>query len=429
MHPRLLAPVLISAAVALPAGAAADPVLELPPVGRASLLRDRGADADPGVPGSPSGGGRSAAAAGSTDPARLPGQGGESELALVGEVSALAVLGAERLTIFPDVDDVSGGEPELALARIGLVGWSGCRPVGFAVRLDLAEGLRLDGDELEEEPLASAGAMVDDLYLAWTPRSWAQVWVGRQPVPFSRFRQVEHALLTGGAVPFVIDRVAPERRWGAAVHGDLGALAYALGGYADGGAFELRPARQERAPEPEMDPDAVPGPEPRPDPSAGGRAALAAHVEWTPRAPMGPGPVASPREDPWYDTPRASAGAGVLWRLRDGELGNRVDLTLSGAGKWRGLSALLELILTVDGDLVALAAAGEAGYLATDRLHLFVRGDHDIEAGWWTAGAGAAWFVTADRWNKVSLLGWLRRQTDDDGPDADGVIVQLQAAL
>jgi hypothetical protein len=87
------------------------------------------------------------------------------------------------------------------------------------------------------------------------------------------------------------------------------------------------------------------------------------------------------------------------------------------------------MVLIVDGDLVALAVAGEASTLVTDRFQLFARGDYDIEVAWWTAGAGATWFVTADRWNKVSLFGWLRREKPDRGPDADGIIVQLQAAL
>lgn len=409
--------------------ASADPILELPPVGRASLLSAPGGDPDPGVWGAPSGGGRSAAAAGSTDPARLPGAGGASELALVAEMSALGVLGDDRRTIFPDAGDLEGGEPELAVMRVGLVGWSGCRPFAFALRADLAEGLRLDREDFEVHPLAAGSALVDDLYGAWTPRIWGQVWLGRQPVPFSRFRQHEHSLLTGGAVPFVVDRIAPERRWGAALHGDLGSLAYAGGLYADGALFEQAPSREERVPEdaPEVNEEGVPLP--LPDPSTGGRVAAAAHVEWTPRAPIGPGPLGSPQADPWYAVPRVSAGAGALVRLREPERGNRVDLSMSGTGKWRGLSALVELILSIDSGQVALAAAGEAGFLATDRFHVFTRADYDIEVEWWTAGGGAGWFVTADRWNKVSLFAWIRREKEDTGPDADGVIVQLQAAL
>lgn len=398
--------------------AGADPILGLPPVGRGSLLRE------------PAGGGRSAAAAGSTDPARLPGAGVAGELALIAEMSALGVLGADRLTIFPDAGDLAGGEPELALMRVGLVGWSGCRPVGFALRADLAEGLRLDREDFTYHPLAASDALLDDLYGVWTPRVWAQLWVGRQPVPFSRFRHFEHALLTGGAVPFLIDRVAPERRWGAAFHGDLGAIAYAAGAYADGAVFEQAPSREERVPADAPPLDEEGAPLPLPDPSTGGRAALAAHLEWTPRAPMGPGPLASPPDDPWFPVPRVSLGAGALIRLREPERGHRVDLSLDGAGKWGPLSTLAELILSFDGGQVALAAAAEAGFLATERFHLFVRAEEDIEVEWWTAGGGAGWFVTRDRWNKVTFFAWVRRQSDDVGAaDADGVIVQLQAAL
>ncbi len=423
-----VAVVVVSIFFAFAGAASADPILALPPVGRGSLLSAPIRNRDPGVPGAPSGGGRSAAAAGSADPDRLPGRTGTGELALVAEMSALGVLGDDRRTIFPDAGDLEGGEPELALMRVGLIGWSGCQPLGFALRADLAEGLRLDREDFSYHPLAAGDALVDDLYGAWTPRVWAQIWLGRQPVPFSRFRQVEHALLTGGAVPFVVDRIAPERRWGAAFHGDLGALAYAAGAYADGGVFEEAPSREERVPAdaPEVDADGVPLP--LHDPSTGGRLALAAHLEWTPRAPMGPGPLASPPQDPWSPVPRVSAGTGALVRVReDGD--SRVDLSMNGAGKWRALSALVELILSIDGGQVALAAAGEAGFLATERFQVFLRADDDIEVEWWTVGGGAGWFVTADRWNKVTFFGWVRRKEDTPGADADGVIVQLQAAL
>jgi len=421
--------VAVVVSIFIAGAASADPILELPPVGRGTLIGAAGKNRDPGVPGAPSGGGRSAAAAGSTDPDRIPGGGGASELALVAEMSALAVLGDDRRTIFPDAGDLEGGEPELALMRVGLVGWSGCRPLGFALRADLAEALRLDRADFTVHPLAAGDALVDDFYGAWTPRVWAQVWAGRQPVPFSRFRHLEHALLTGGAVPFVVDRIAPERRWGAAFHGDLGALAWATGVYADGAVFEEAPSREERVPEdaPEVDPNGVPLP--LHDPSTGGRVAMAAHAEWTPRAPMGPGPLASPSSDPWTPVPRVSAGAGALVRIREPEVGNRVDLSMNGSGKWRGASALVELILSIDSGQVALAAAGEAGFLATDRFHVFVRADDDIEVEWWTVGGGAGWFVTADRWNKVTFFGWVRRKQGAAGADADGVIVQLQAAL
>jgi hypothetical protein len=404
--------------------AAADPILELPPVGRGGLLgpppsgSDRVLEKQLGLRR------RSSAAAGSTDPTRLPGRTGTSEVALIAEMSALAVLGAERITIYPDVGELEGGQPEMAVMRVGLIGWSGCVPFGFALRADLAEALRLDKDDFERAPVAAGSRLLDDAYVAWFARAWAQIWAGRQPVVFSRFRQVEHALLTGGATPFVVDRIAPERRWGAALHGDLGSIAYAAGVYADSDRLELRAPVVEELP-PGMDL----GPEALPDPSAGGRSAVAAHVEWTPRAPMGPGSAATPSSDPWYDTPRASAGAGVLWRWREAGLGHRVDLSLSGGGKYRAASALAELILSIDGGQVALAGAAEVGMLAGDRFQFFARADYDIEVEWWSIGPGATYFATRDRWNKISMFGWVRRKGEDQGPNADGVIVQLQAAL
>jgi hypothetical protein len=133
--------------------------------------------------------------------------------------------------------------------------------------------------------------------------------------------------------------------------------------------------------------------------------------------------------DPWYDTPRVSAGAGILWRWREPGLGHRVDLSLSGGGKYRSLGGLAELILSLEGGDAALSGAAEVSFLATDRIVFFLRGDYDREVLWWTVGPGAAWFVTADRWNKVSIFGWVRRKGEDEGPNGDGVIVQMQAAL
>ncbi|HUS67475.1 MAG TPA: hypothetical protein VMZ28_23220, partial [Kofleriaceae bacterium] len=260
------------------------------------------------------------------------------------EVSALVAL--DDVPYAPDVRRMAEGDLELALARIGMVAWSPCWPIGLAARADLAEAARLDGEDFERHPVAASDALVDDLYLVWAPRVWAEVRVGRQPVPFSRFRQLDRMQLTGGSVPFLIDRVAPERRWGASFHGDLGAMAYAAGAYADGPRVEQRPAEED------------PG-----DPSTGGRAALAAHVEWTPRAPVRHGSLPSPRSDPWRPVPRVSAGAGALVRLRDPERGTRTDLSASGIGTWGPAATMIELVLSVDGGQVALSAAGEASLL------------------------------------------------------------------
>ena len=110
-------------------------------------------------------------------------------------------------------------------------------------------------------------------------------------------------------------------------------------------------------------------------------------------------------------------------------VGQRLDLSLSTSGKLAAWSAMSELILSAEGGQIALSAAGEIGLLATDRLLLFGRADDDIEIHRWSAGGGASWFVTPDRWNKVSLYAWVRRHHPDDRPDADGAVVQLQAAL
>jgi hypothetical protein len=419
------------AAVLVGTPAAADPILDLPTVGRGGLLgtppdgSDRVLEKEPGLRR------RSAAAAGSSDPARLPGRTGTSEVALVAEMSALGVLGAERTTIFPEVGPLEGGEPELAVMRVGLIGWSGWAPFGFALRFDLAEGLRVNDEDLSAEPIAAVDRFIDDAYATWIAQSWAQLWLGRQPVVFSRFRQVERALLAGGAPPFVVDRIAPDRRWGAAFHGDLGAIAYAAGVYADLDRLELRapPAEEMPPPTPPTPPTPPAPPEPLPDPSTGGRTAVAAHVEWTPFAPMGPGSAPTPRSDPWYETPRASAGVGVLWRWREPELGHRVDLSLSATGKYRAAAAQAELILSFDSGEVALAGAAEMSLMTGERFLLFARADYDIEVDWWTVGPGASYYVTRDRWNKVSIFGWVRREGEDRGREADGVIVQLQAAL
>lgn len=420
-----LVPVLASL---LPARtAAADPILRLPPVGRAVLAGRAG--------GAGVAGGRSPVAAGWSDPDRRPGGRGTGggALALVADIDAVGVVAAGPAAVVPELGSVDAPEADLALARVGLVGWAGCTPLGFALRADASEALRLDGDDVSAHPLAAADRLLDDAVIAYTPRAWFQVWLGRQAVPLSRFSSFEHAELMVGQVPFVTDRVAPARRWGAAVAGDLGAIAYATGVYADGDAVEL-PAAGQVAPG-ALDPD-------RPalvvDPSAGGRGAVAGRLEWTPRAPIGPGDEPAAPDDPWAPVPRASVGLGVLWRWRRADLGQRLDLALSGQGKVGRLSALGELYLSSDSGQVALSGAAEAGFLASRWLVLFARGDDDAETGWWSAGGGAAWLVARDRWTRVSLFGWVRRRSDRTGdagdggqaaPAAGGVTVEVEAAL
>lgn len=334
---------------------------------------------------------------------------GPGVLALVGEVVGIGVLGAERRTTFPEYGTIHGNEPELGLARFGIVGIHPCRPLAFSLRADFSETLRIDADTFRDRPAATIDRVLDDASLWWTPRVWANWIVGRHKVPFSRFRQLDRGLLTAGAVPFIVDRLAPDRRWGATFVGDLGALSYALGGYADDDSLELRVVDD--------------------DPSASGRALVAAHVEWTPRAPIGSDHGATPTSDPWYPVARVSAGAGVLYRARAPGLGDRVDLSLSGQLKYRRYAAIAELLLSSDSEEVSLGGAAEASVLFLDKVVLFARSDYDAGVSLWSTGAGISYFVTPDRRNKVSLFGWVRRDTEPGGVRRDGVIAQLQAFL
>lgn len=374
--------------------ASADPILELP-------------------------GRHSPHAAGTTDPEALPGSAAAA-LTLLVEMNALAPVVVDDAASYPEVDSIDSGEPELSRMRLGVVGQLANWPLAAVLRLDASEGLRLEGEDFEQSWLAASGAIIDDLYVAFTPAIWAQLWLGRQPVVFSRFRHGAEALHTSGAVPFVIDRIAPDRRWGAAFHGDLGALSYAGGAYLDGATTELGPARADYT---EMDGQAVL------DPSIDSRYAVAGHVEWIPRAPMGRDRMPSPTTDPWFATPRASAGLGVLWRSRDDDVGHRLDVSLSAAGKLRQLASLVELLLAVEGHRAALGIAGELSYLPMDRLLVWSRAEYDRDIDIWSAGAGIGWFLTGDRWNRISLYGFARRARPGDGPTGDGVILQLQTAL
>ncbi len=334
---------------------------------------------------------------------------GPGVLALVGEVIGIGVLGAERRTTYPEYGTIRGNEPELGLARVGIVGVHPCLPLAFSLRGDFSEALRIDGDTLRDRPVAAVDRVLDDASVWWTPRVWANVIVGRHKVPFSRFRQLDLGLLTAGAVPFLTDRLAPDRRWGATFLGDLGALSYALGGYADSDSLELRVADD--------------------DPSEAGRALVAAHVEWTPRAPIGRDHAATPTRDPWYPVARVSAGAGVLYRARAPGLGDRVDLSLSGQLKYRRYAAIAELILSSDASELSLGGAAEASVLFLDKVVVFARSDYDAGVSLWSTGAGISYFVTADRRNKVSLFGWVRRETESGAARRDGVVAQLQAFL
>lgn len=335
--------------------------------------------------------------------------GGPGMLAMVGEVVGIGVLGAERLTTFPDYGTIKGNEPELGLARVGLVGVHPCRPLAFALRADFSEALRIDSDTFDDHPAAVIDRVVDDAAVWWTPRAWVNLVAGRHKVPFSRFRQLDRGLLSAGAAPFLVDRIAPDRRWGATISGDLGAAAYALGGYADSDALELRAGAD--------------------DPSTAGRALVATHVEWTPRAPIGADHYATPASDPWYSVVRVSAGMGFLWRLRRPGVGSAFDLSLNGQLKYRRYAAVAEVILSTDAVELSLGGAGELSVLLIDKVVAYARGDYDAGVDLWSVGGGLSYFVTDDRRNKVSLFGFVRRDTEPGGTERDGVIAQLQAFL
>lgn len=386
--PRTIAGVLLPVICLLwHAVAIADPTIAVPPVGKGTLIS-------------------------------AERQGEPASLALVGQVDILAVLGAEPATEYPDIGDIEGGVPQLSLARIGLVGFR--HPLAYSLRVDASEGLRISLSDLEEKPMATIDRFIDDAAIWWLARDWARLVVGRFKVPFSRFRQLERTTLTAGVAPFVVDRTAPDRRWGTSVYGDLGGIAYAVGAYADLDALEPR-----IEPIDEFDCSEI-GDQVRPDPSSCGRFMVTGYAWWTPRAPIGPDHIATPSSDPWFDIMRPAAGLGVLWRERHG--GNRLDISLAGQIAYRRWAAVGELFGYLDGDAIGVSVAVQGSVLVTRRLVLFANGEYDDEQARWSAGGGASIFATRDRRNKVSISGFVRRE-QNNGPKRDGVVVLLQAAL
>lgn len=360
-------------AIALAAGvAAADPIITLPASERGQLA----ADAE-----------------------------GRTTLDLLVDVAGLGIVRAEPLTTWPDAGDLDAGEPVLVFARVGLVAGDAERHWVGVLRLDLAGATRMSWGAAGDRPGATASRLIDEAAVWWRPRVWAELGAGRWKVPFSRFRELDEPLSTSAAVPFSVERRAVDRRWGIMGHGDLGALSYAGGLYEDLDALEPRTVRG--------------------DPSLGGLLLAAARLEWTPRAPIGRDHLATTPDDPWYDTVKVSAGAGALVRIRSGD--RRTDLSLGGQLQWRRFATVIELIVSQDDDLTASAAAETSAFVST-RLAAFARGDIDGELDLWSAGAGAAWMVTADRRNKLGVHGWLRRGLGEAAP-RDGIIVLLQASL
>ncbi len=362
------------------------------------------------------------------------GPEGADGIGVVGEARAVGVGSAARLAVWPDRSlGIEMQAPQLVALRAGVVAWlrscgcpdparprpdpraeRPCAPLVFVARVDLAE---LNRPSLDGPLAATASAVIDDLYVRWTPARAASFLLGRGPVVWSKTRQWEESEDPVGAPPFLIDRVAPDRRWGVTFLGDLGAMSYAAGVHEDLDELEPRP---------------------RPaDVSTGGQLAVSGHLEWTPfgpmRRPRTPGaywPLPSPRSDPWYAAARLSLGLGLLWR-RDDAGGSRIDVTFSTQTKWRWTALLAEAVISSqDGETVA---GGHGGVVLTpvDRLALTGRVEWDPGAGAggrWTLLGGVTWHQSKDRRNKIGLIGWVRRDVER-GTMFDGVVVLLQAVL
>lgn len=349
-------------------------------------------------------------------PSRLvwvaPGGGSAHSLTL--EFAAVAVLGADRLTGYPELGRLFGGEPEMIRLRVGGVGDFGS--AGYAVRVDVAESLRIDAETLELFPLVAVNRVIDDLFALWRPVPELAVTAGRQRVGVSRFRDVEPSLIAAGIAPFAIDRAFPDRRWGARARLRWGKLTAGAGAWADGDRLEPR---------------TVPG-----DPAFGSRALASAELgfaflggaadHWLPRRPppeseddeVGTGSL---EEVPPWPEPRLAARIAPLVRVGDR---TRLDAVAGLEASWRRYGALAEL-LWQDGDLGA-ALEGEA--VVHPRASVFLRGELDGERRLWSSGAGITYFATDDRRNRIAFYGWVRRDFDD-APARDGVVLQLQANL
>jgi hypothetical protein len=369
---------------------------------------------------------------------------------VVGEVRAVGVGSAARLASWPDrALGIEMQTPALVSLRVGLVGWlqscgcpdpsqvqridelnrrdqrlvihklrqdaeRPCAPWQFVARVDLAE---LNRPFIDGPLAATVSSVIDDLYVRWTPARAASLLVGRAPVVWSKTRQWEESEDPLGGPPFLIDRVAPDRRWGLALVGDLGAMSYAAGVHEDLDDLEPRP---------------------RPaDASTGGQLAASGQVEWTPfgpmRRPATPGaywPLPSPRADPWYAVPRLSLGLGLLWRRSDtGD--SRIDVAFSTQTKWRWTALLAEAVISRAAEETLVG--GHAGVALTpiDRLVLSGRVEWDPGAGGegrWTLLGGATWYQSNDRRNKLGLIGWVRRDVER-GTMFDAVVVLLEAVL
>jgi hypothetical protein len=309
-------------------------------------------------------------------------------LAFLADVRAVGVLGVDRLSSWPDRGvGIEPTQPQLVAARPGVLARFLRVPVTLVGRIDLGEAAR---PLLDTSIGPLSGAILDDAYVLWQPTPAAQVVAGRSRVPFAASRRREEIDEPTGAPAFLVDRVAPDRRWGVGLQGDLDELGWFAGAYADLDVLEQRVRLD--------------------DPSRGGGALLLAQVEWSPIAPL-------------------AAGAGTLVRLRR-EGGARVDASLSARVEWGALGLVAELLGARDDEL-ALGGHVQVALRASRRVDLVTRAEWDPGApggGVWAATAAIGWNVTRDRRNRVAVVGWLRREVERENP-LDGIVVYLQASL
>ncbi len=75
------------------------------------------------------------------------------------------------------------------------------------------------------------GNEILDAKIIWTRFSMARVSVGLDKVPFSRFAMNSSSRLTVAERPLIVQKIAPDRRVGITILGDVGDLEYAAGYY------------------------------------------------------------------------------------------------------------------------------------------------------------------------------------------------------
>ena len=312
------------------------------------------------------------------------------------DFTAIGVLGAGREAGFPEVGRLRGGEPEALRLHVGVLG--DFTRLAYVVRVDLAEPLRLVGDDVRDRPLASVNRVLDAAYSVARFGGGLRLLVGRQPVEVSRFHEVATGLLAAGAPPFVVDRALPARRWGGRGKLTRGDLDASLGVWLDGDSLEPR---------------IVPG-----DPSIGKSGAISATGQFT---------IVGPRANHWLVAEdRVAVRGAALVRFGDRRRGDGVLGLEVTRGKVAGV---LEVLVSAEAGLFHLSGASEVGVLLHPKSAMFVRGELDGERDLYAAGAGLSYFATDDRRSRISLYGWFRRDVSSGVSERDGVILELQAEL